>query len=119
MLRLLPEFVACQRNRDAEWRRPSPPPASGQSVTSVRKIKDQKPTYPVAAQQRRVQGAVVMETLVTRTGCVAEARVVRSIPDLDLPALQAVAAWQYAPATLDGVPVSAPMKLTINFELAR
>ena len=114
---LHPEFVSCQRDRDAEARAPVVTSTSGQTPRPARKTRDQKPAYPMDVQRRRVQGSVVMEALLTRTGCIAEARVVTSIPDLDLPSLQAVAAWRDLPATIDDVPVPLTVTLTVSYGL--
>jgi TonB family protein len=97
LLRLLPDFVACQVDRDADVRRVQPTPSPDVPFVMPRKVKDQKPAYPLAAQKASLQGVVVVNVLIASTGCVADAVVLRSIPPLDLPALQAIAAWRYEP----------------------
>lgn len=101
LLRLVPDFVACQVERDADVRRPQPTPSPDVPFVMPRKVKDQKPAYPMAAQRANVQGVIVASVLITSTGCVADAVVQRSIPLLDLPALQAIAAWRYEPLAAD------------------
>jgi TonB family protein len=51
------------------------------------------------------------------SGCIDSARVVRSIPALDLAALRAVLEWKYDPILLDGHPVRVLMTMTVNFTL--
>lgn len=119
LLRVLPEFLSCQRDRDDEWRAPRPVSSFGRSITPPRKTKNQKPIYPAAALDARIHGTVVVEAWLTRTGCVAEGRVTRSVPGLDLAALQAVASWRYTPAQLGDEPVATIMTVTVNFTLDR
>ena len=120
LLRLQPEFVSCQQDRDRTTRKAAPSTpveTSFQQVVRPRKIHDQKPVYPAAAQAARVQGVVIIDAFITETGCVSEARVTRSIPGLDLMALQAVSYWRYAPAMKGDTPVAVLMTVTVNFTL--
>ena len=50
-------------------------------------------------------------------GCVSGARVRRSIPLLDSPAVAAVSGWVFTPTLLDGSPVPVIMTVTVNFTL--
>jgi TonB family protein len=75
------------------------------------------PVYPDAAQKARVQGFVVVEALIGEGGAVQDARIVRSIPLLDQPALEAVRQWTFTPTTVDGKPVSVIMTVTVSFTL--
>ena len=94
-------------------RRPSSAGLSSSALAAPRKVKDQKPAYPVALRTK-VQGVVIVDAMVTSTGCVAEAGVVRSIPPLDLSALQAVASWEYEPGPPDA-PQSRWVSEMVNF----
>jgi TonB family protein len=60
---------------------------------------------------------VVVETTISKTGCVADVRLVKQseYPELNANALLAVAKWKFAPGTLDGQPVDVIFNLTINF----
>ena len=82
-----------------------------------RKIVDARPAYPDVARTARVQGTVVIEAIIDRTGRVDEVRVVRSVPLLDQAALDAVRQWRYTPSTLRGQPVAVLITITINFTL--
>ena len=46
-----------------------------------------------------------------------EVQVVRSIPELDQAAIDAVSQWQYQPTLLNGEPVEIECTVTINFTL--
>jgi TonB family protein len=77
-----------------------------------------QPRYPPAAFQKGISGTVGLEILIDKTGHVAKARVVRSIPELDAAALQCVMEWEFRPAQKAGQPVatvaSAPITFTIT-----
>lgn len=118
LLRLQPEYVSCLRTRDQDLRVPAgTQPAGPLPITPPRKVKDERPIYPKAAQSARVQGVVIIEAYVTRSGCVAEARVTRQIPGLDVSALQAVSYWRYSPTLLGDTPTPTIMTVTVNFKL--
>ncbi|PYQ42414.1 MAG: energy transducer TonB, partial [Acidobacteria bacterium] len=55
---------------------------------------------------------------IDKTGRVAKARVVKSIPELDAAAIQCVMEWEFRPAQKGGQPVatiaSAPITFTIT-----
>jgi TonB family protein len=88
----------------------------GASTTPV-KIKDVPPRYPREALKARVAGAVVIEALIDREGNVTEMELLRSIPELDQAALDAVAQWKYAPARLDGEAIPVVMTVSVNFSI--
>ncbi len=72
-----------------------------------------------AARERR-QGVVILEAVISPSGCVRSAEVLRgAAPDLDGAALRAVTQWAYTPTLLDGVAVPVPvvMAITVNFNL--
>jgi len=100
---------------------PSPPPVTpvrvGGQIAQPRRTKGVQPTYPAAAQAARVQGVVILEATIGTNGKVQDAKVLRSIPMLDEPALEAVRQWEYTPTLLNGVPVPVIMTVTVNFEL--
>ena len=82
-----------------------------------RKTADARPVYPDIARTARVQGTVVLEAIIDRSGRVDELRVVRSVPLLDQAAVDAVRQWRYTPSTLRGQPVAVLITITINFTL--
>jgi TonB family protein len=83
-----------------------------------KKIHDQKPVYPEAMQQARVQGVVTIEGIISSSGCVAGAKIQRSVAiPLDLAALRAVLDWRFSPALLEGKPVPVIITVTVFFRL--
>jgi protein TonB len=89
----------------------------GGQIKPPKKVYDVKPFYPPMAQVERVQGVVIVETVLDATGRVAAARILRSIPLLDEAALDAVKQWQFEPALVDGQPRAVLMTTTVNFKL--
>jgi len=87
----------------------------GSFIVSPQKTKDVKPVYPVMAIATRVQGVVIIEATIGADGKVEDAKVVRSIPLLDQPALDAVRQWEFTPTLINGVPVPVIMIMTVNF----
>ena len=64
-----------------------------------------------------MQGVVIVEAVISTTGHVVEARILRSVPLLDQAALDAVRQWRYTPSLLNGVPVPVVMTVTVTFTL--
>ena len=89
----------------------------GGPVAPPRKTKDVRPAYPASAQSARLQGVVILETIIGPDGRVQDARVLRSIPLLDAAAVDAVKQWEFTPTLLNGVPVPVIMTVTVNFTL--
>jgi TonB family protein len=94
----------------------SPVRIGGQIKTPI-KTRDVRPVYPAIAQTARVQGVVIVEVTIDEQGRVSDARVLRSIPLLDIAAVEAVRQWEFTPTLLNGAPVSVIMTTTIQFML--
>ena len=82
------------------------------------KIVNVNPVYPQEAQDAKVQGVVIIEAIIDEAGAVKEAWILKSVPLLDEPALEAVRHWRYEPTLMNGVPRSVRMTVTVNFTLA-
>ncbi|MEO6237420.1 MAG: energy transducer TonB [Vicinamibacterales bacterium] len=116
MLPLNDDFIGCV---DAAAESPVSVqlPLSTNHVAVPHKIRDVQPKYPLEAQERRIQGVVLIEAVISRTGCVSGARLLRSIPYLDAPAMVAVSRWKWEPTRVNDIPVPVFMTVTVNFEL--
>ena len=105
---------------------PPPPPAPiareplriGGDVKAPALIERVDPQYPLLALRARVQGVVILETVVDRQGRVEDVRVLRSIPLLDNAAIMAVQQWRYSPLLLNGVPERFVLTVTVSFSLS-
>jgi len=117
LMRLDPAFVTCLADRQGGTAS-AVPGSTEWGVVPPRKVHEVRPTYPDAAVRARLQGIVVVDARIERSGCVSDARVTMSVQEmLDLAALQAVTRWRYTPTTLNGVPVPVIMNVDVNFSL--
>jgi protein TonB len=81
----------------------------------IRKV---EPPYPEIARKARIQGVVILEAVITKTGSVENVKVLRSLhPILDQAALNAVRQWLYKPAMLNNRPVKVYFTVTVKFTL--
>jgi TonB family protein len=109
---------------------PAPAPAVGARGTSssqrVRvggaikppvRLVNVNPEYPEEAQAARIEGTVILEIVIGVDGSVIDARVLRSIPELDQAAIDAVLQWVYEPTLLNGEAVEVEVTVTVNFTL--
>jgi TonB family protein len=91
----------------------------GPGVPAPRKVHDVQPVYPAIALSARVEGIVIIEAIISASGSVQSAKVLRSIELLDAAALAAVNQWRYEPTTVNGVVVPVIMTVTVNFAINR
>jgi len=94
-----------------------PPVRVGGNIRTPTKVRDARPVYPPAAQAAGIQGVVIIEATIDVDGRVAGAKVLRSIPELDVAALEAVRQWEFTTTQLNGVAVPVIMTVTVNFSL--
>lgn len=82
-------------------------------------IKKVNPIYPEMARKANIEGIVIVEAIIDKGGKVIDARILKSMgkSGLDEAAIDAVLKWEFTPATLNGVPVSVYMSLTVVFKL--
>ena len=81
-------------------------------------LKKVEPPYPKAALLMKIQGVVILQAVINRSGLIEELTLQRSAnPLLDEAAMQAVKQWIYRPATLDGRPVKVYFTVTVNFHI--
>jgi TonB family protein len=73
--------------------------------------------YPQEARDAGIQGVVILEVVIDERGRVGDAKVMRSIPLLDQPAMDEVSRWQFTPTVVNGQPVKVRMMVTQNFTL--
>jgi protein TonB len=79
-----------------------------------------QPVYPRAALAARMNGFVIVECIIDRTGVVRDTKVLRSSSALfETSALEAVQQWQFSPGSLHGRPVDTIFNLTVTFTISR
>jgi protein TonB len=87
-------------------------------VAEANLIHDVAPTYPPEAGRTRVEGTVVLLTVIGKDGTVQDVRVESGLPILAQAAIDAVKQWRYKPYLLNGEPVEVASRITINFTLS-
>jgi protein TonB len=97
--------------------KPERPVPAGELVQMPRRLVDVRPVYPDLARRARVEGTVVLEAVLDRSGRVSRVQVVKSMPLLDQAAIDAVRQWRYTPSTLHGIPIEVLMTVTVTFRL--
>jgi protein TonB len=82
-------------------------------------IRRVQPVYPKLAITARMNGTVIVECIIDKSGRVREAHVVRSTSTMfDQSALEAVQQWQFAPGSLHGNAVDTIFDLTVTFRVS-
>jgi periplasmic protein TonB len=89
-----------------------------QGVAQGLLIHQVKPNYPPLARQARIQGAVVLQAVISKDGTIQGLHVVSGHPMLTPAAIDAVKQWRYKPYFLNGEPVEVETVVTVNFTLA-
>lgn len=114
---------------DVEVTIPDPPPAPpppeptgpirvGGNVKAPVKVNTPDPEYTESARAARVEGVVIIETIIDKRGRVRSTKIVKDQPmGLGAAAERAVKGWTFKPATLNGKPVEVYYNLTVNFQL--
>lgn len=86
-----------------------------QSGLLVRKV---QPTYPPLARQARIQGTVVLQAQISKSGDIENLQLISGHPMLAPAAIEAVKQWKYKPYLLNGEPVEVETTVQVNFSLA-
>ena len=75
------------------------------------------PEYPSIAKAVHVEGTVVIDAIISRTGGIESAHVLSGPPMLQRAALDAVRQARYRPFLLNGQPTEVQTTITINFRM--
>ena len=86
-----------------------------QSGLLIRKV---PPTYPPLARQARIQGTVILQAQISKTGDIENLQLISGHPMLAPAAIEAVKQWKYKPYLLNGEPVEVETTVQVNFSLA-
>lgn len=77
-----------------------------------------QPAYPALARSARIQGAVILQAMISKDGLIENLRLASGHPMLVPAALEAVKQWRYHPYILNGEAVEVETQITVNFSLA-
>jgi TonB family protein len=80
-------------------------------------ISRKNPVYPALAEEQFISGRVEVHFCISPEGRVYDAKSVQGSPILARAALEAVEAWRYEPARLNGTPVDSQASTNFDFKL--
>ncbi len=82
------------------------------------KLVSPQPRYTEIARKARIQGVVILQTIIDKEGNITNVKVLKGLPlGLTEAAVSAVRQWKYEPATLNGKPVAVYFNLTVKFQI--
>jgi periplasmic protein TonB len=81
-------------------------------------VKKVAPVYPPLAKPARIQGTVLLQVNINKTGDVEHVQLISGHPMLAQSAIDAVKQWKYQPYLLNGQPIDVETKVRVNFTLA-
>ena len=106
---------------------PSDPPSVPEPVGPIRvsadfkapnKIHTVKPLYTEIARKARIEGVVILETVIDKNGRVRDTTVLKGLPfGLTENAVKAVQQWRFEQPVMNGKPVDIIFVLTVRFQL--
>ncbi len=107
---------------------PGPPPGLGAAgdgpvqigagIRAPEKIYSPRPLYTEEARRARIQGIVILQTVIDVHGNVTEVTPIKGLTlGLTESAVETVGQWKFKPATRDGKPVAVYLHVTVRFSL--
>lgn len=81
-------------------------------------VRKTQPNYPPLARQARIQGTVILQATISKTGDIENLQLVSGHPMLAPAAIEAVKQWKYRPYLLNGEPVEVETQVQVNFTLS-
>jgi protein TonB len=85
--------------------------AAGQLLVPI------KPAYPSIAKAARIQGTVVVQAVISKTGTIEQLHVISGPPMLQGAATEAIQRARYRPFMLNGEPVAVETTINVVFTL--
>jgi periplasmic protein TonB len=85
---------------------------------TARVTRSVQPNYPLLAKQMKVQGAVVLQALIDKTGGIEDLHVVSGPTILAAAAREAVKQWHFKPYYQAGKAVETEARITVNFTIS-
>jgi len=97
--------------------KPAEPVCVSSGVSQGMLIAPIRPVYPAIARAARVEGSVVVEAIISRTGTIERLRVVSGPQMLQSAAIDAIREARYRPFQLNGKPTEVQTTITVNFRM--
>ena len=97
-------------------------PQVGGDVKPPQALRRVEPHFPASVRRQVPEGTVhlvVIESLISRSGCVRDLRLLSQTQwgELNGAAVKALSRWKFKPGTLNGVPVDVIFNITVSFKL--
>lgn len=109
---------AITHSREAAAALPGPVLKIGGPVTPPRVIEKVEPLYTDEARLMKLNGTVVLSTVIDEKGRAVDIDLVRGAGfGLDEQAIECVRQWRFAPGTRDGRPVNVRAEIEVNFRV--
>jgi TonB family protein len=112
-------FDVTAAGTDKQTAKNSPPvsvPADKMAEHLLTKV---NPKYPPEAKKARIQGKVVLDAVIGKTGNVENLKVVSGPSELQQSALDAVRQWTYKPVLWNGAPIEVESTINVTYTLAK
>jgi protein TonB len=107
----------CTDKPTSNVRGPSMPVIS--TLDEGRIIRKIQPIYPESARRAGIQGEVLLEGIISRSGRMEDVKAVSGHPWLVAAAKDAVSQWRFRPYVLNGKPIDVITRVTVDFKLNR
>ena len=99
---------------------PAGPVRVGGDIQEPERIHYVAPKYPQEARDARMEGFVILQAVIDKTGNVSGVEVLRGLGlGLDEAAVDAVKQWRYTPTYYDGEPVEVILTVNVVFQLIK
>ncbi|MGA2770533.1 MAG: TonB family protein [Bryobacteraceae bacterium] len=119
LLTSAPPAAATPQSAPAQAANTARTSANGGQVQQAQLISRKDPEYPPIARQSGAGGEVILTAMIGVDGKVKDVKVVQGHPLLRNAAVAAVKQWVYKPTLLNGVPVEAETRISLNFVARR
>lgn len=110
------DVYASADKQSAQKSEPTSIPAGKMAAQLLTKV---TPKYPPDAKKARIQGKVVLEAIIGKTGQVENLKVISGPKELQQSALDAVRQWTYKPVMMNGEPVEVRTTINVNYSLSK
>ena len=105
--------------RERDFLRGTKPVSVEGDVAPPQLVSRKQPRYPEAALRSHLQGRVILDAVIDEAGEVTDLEILKSIPMLDLPSIDAVCCWRYDPAIKAGRPVPVIFSIFVDYSVGR
>ena len=92
--------------------------SSSPRVAPPRVVRKVDPEYTKEAIEAKLQGTVVLSTVISEDGTATDIKLVRGLGlGLDEKAIECLQKWRFQPGTRDGEPIPVKASVAVNFRL--